>query len=201
MSVFTLTPASVLDGEAVLPLADAKAHLRVVDDTSEDSLIGVLRDAAINLVEQFTGRRLAPATITITANDFARLEMGLGVHPVLSVSSIKYDDSAGAEQTVSASVYRVVHGRQIVRKPGQVWPSDLAGDVPGCVRATCVAGHDGAETPVSGSTPPPQALIVAAKIMLSHLFENRDGIITEGSGGALPPGFEALCLPFRDPVL
>ena len=53
-----LTRVTPLDGESILPLADAKAHLRVLHD-DEDTMIGQLRDAAISHVERVSGVALA----------------------------------------------------------------------------------------------------------------------------------------------
>lgn len=49
------------NGEAVLPLADAKAHLRVLHD-DEDGLIGSLRDAAVSHVEKSLGTAFGMAS-------------------------------------------------------------------------------------------------------------------------------------------
>ena len=59
--LFQLTPSAMPEGygEAVLPLAEAKAWARVLYD-DEDTVLELLRDAAVDGVEQFTSLYLRP---------------------------------------------------------------------------------------------------------------------------------------------
>lgn len=196
---FSLSFAAPTDGAAVLSLAEAKAHLALeAADDWQDDLILALMDAAVSAAESFCNRRLAPVEVTLTADDFAQIGRGLGTGPVTALNSVVYDDAAGAQQTVPSTVYRLVHDRQIGLKPGQVWPSDRATDVPGTVRAVFTAGYDlaGADGPK-----PPPAMIAAVKLMLGHLYVNREALMAGGSITEMPLGFDSLLRPHRDPVL
>ena len=99
MALKLITAATV----PVVTLAEAKLHLRV-DITDDDLLIQSLVEAATELVEQATGRALMPQTWELTLDAFPdRFEITRV--PAVSVTSIKYVDTAGVTQTLSAPLY------------------------------------------------------------------------------------------------
>lgn len=176
-------------GEALLPLADAKAHLRVLED-DEDDLIAALRDAAIDAVEQYTGLRLRARTgadaLTwrgecLPTDDSQMLR--LGARPATALTSIVWLDSSGASVTGDVATLRIVDGDGLLPKPGESWPSDVAGGVTivfACVLATA-----------------PPALIMAAKMLLATFYTNRESVVTSGMTAELSHGFKMLCAPYR----
>lgn len=193
MRTFSLSPAAVSDGDAILPLAEAKAHLRIESgDTLDDDLVSALRDAAINAVEQYCGVLLSSRAVTARFDSFQAMAHGLGVRPVTAITTLTYLDSAGSTQTVASSVYRIAHERTLVLKPGQSWPGDLPGEA---------SARDGAITLAftAGYATPPVGLLAAVKMLLGHLFMNREAVITTGgAAGELPLGFTMLCDQHRD---
>ena len=198
MPSFSLNPLSVTDGAAILSLADCKAHLRTGDDSSEDALIEALRDAAIDMVEKFTMKRLSPILTEWQGNSFSDAARSMGVGPVTAITSVKYLDAVALEKTVAAGVYRIANRRGVVLKPGQSWPSDVTSDIDCAVTITFTAGYD--PVAVGGSTVP-AALIAAVKLMLGHLFLNREAVVTGAITEQLPMGFAELCRLYRDPVI
>lgn len=115
-----LTRLTPLDGESIIPLLEAKQHLRVEhDDTHEDALIASLRDAAIAHVERVSGVILAEAEFMWTAPRFSGC-VELPVRPVRTVDAATYHDSAGDEQTYTGA--RLVGGK-VVPAAGEMWPS------------------------------------------------------------------------------
>jgi uncharacterized phiE125 gp8 family phage protein len=200
--MFTLTDLALEErGEEIIPLTLAKKQLKLtVDDDAEDDLIASIRDAAISLVEAHSMVRLSPVEIEVQAAGFARLERGLGVRPILSVTQIEYLNELGVWSEVPSADYEIVHGRTILPKVQKCWPRDVTGR-DGAIKVTLTAGFDGSTTPVAGSTKPPKPLISAAMMMIGHLFNNREAVVSGFTVAELPMGFTTLCHNWRDKVL
>ena len=191
---FTLDPASVADGEAVLPLAVVKQHLRVEPfDTEQDDLIEAFRDAAIDLVQRMTSKRLSvTAGIVRTSSEFGASALALGVGPLVSVESFTARDADGLAVAVDAALWRPeIGGSRIELSIGQRWPCVAEGA--GAVRVEFTAGY------AAGKCPP--ALKSAVLLMIGHLYANREAVVTGTIATSLPLGVEALCAPYRDMVI
>jgi uncharacterized phiE125 gp8 family phage protein len=175
-------------GEAVLPLADAKAHLHVLED-DDDDLIEALRDAAVEMVEQYTGVILNPRVgddaLTWRAECLraGRGVVSLGVGPVTGIVSATWLDAAGDEQEVDVSLLRIVDQRGIAPRPGSSWPTGVAGGA--VIRFE--AGLEAAPAP----------LVTAAKMFLATLYRHRETVVTTGVVEEVPHGFAMLCRPYR----
>lgn len=122
-------------------VAELKAHLRVTS-SADDGYLGTLITAAREYAEQQTGRALAEQTREYTADAFPRCGvLRLGFAPVVSISSVKYLDETGAEQTLDASVYTVDTQSEpgaLVLKVNQDWPDTAI--LPAAVRVRYVCG-------------------------------------------------------------
>ena len=175
-----LTRLSNFDGEAVLSLADAKAHLRVLH-TEEDALIGALRDAAVQYVERASGVVLAPAEFRWEAAGFDRVAC-IPVHPVTELLSVEYVDRGGDSMDYEGA--EIVMER-LSPAPGTIWPMASR------VAVEFVAGDDIV-------VPDLQA---AVKLMLAHLFENRSAVTTGPSPTELPLAVNALIQMHRRIVI
>jgi uncharacterized phiE125 gp8 family phage protein len=173
--------------DAVLPLAAAKAHVRVLDNDS-DTLIAALSGAAIDAVQQYTGKRLTQQTV-IWRGDFADA-MPMGVGPVTEITTVKYWNSAGVEVTLAPAGVLILSGDRIEAAPSLGgWPAtDGRSDA---VTITLKAGYTDPATECA-------SLIAAAKLLLGHLFINRESVVTGMTAIETPMGFEALCAPYRD---
>jgi len=134
-----------ITGPAAEPLtaADVKEHLHIdsaVTDEGFDEWIKAAREEA----EQLTGRSLITQTWEQVLHGFPPGSIALGWPPVIAITSIKYIDEAGAEQTLDASHYTLDE----VTVPGHVgpsvayptWPSTQAGRV-NAVRVRFTAGY------------------------------------------------------------
>lgn len=84
-------------------VAEAKAHLRVVG-TDDDAYIGSLITAARQSAESITGRALMPQTWEFAVDEF-KSEIRLNKPPFSAVSSIKYIDKDGVQQTLAEADY------------------------------------------------------------------------------------------------
>lgn len=188
---FTISPASPIDGEVILPLDDAKAHLRVLSN-DEDTLIAVLRDAAIDWVERHCGVALSSRDFVMSGTGFdiaAPIDgtLLLPIVPVSAVSSISYLDASGVSQTLSGSGWRLA-SNMLALTAGSSWPATLRG--PGAVTVTFTAGFADAlaEAP---------ALVAAVKLLLGQMFKFREEIVSGTIVQAVPLGVQRLCESYR----
>jgi len=137
----------------------------------EDTYISGLITAAREWIEEYTGRALITQTWDMYLPDWPDGEFfRVGKPPLQSVTYIKYTDSDGDVTTWSTDYYDV----DVVSQPGIVrlgygdsWPSEtLHPTNPINVRFTAGYGAAGSNVP----TP----IIHALKLLLGHLFENRE---------------------------
>ena len=175
-------------GDDILPLDDCKAHLRVTHD-SEDTLIAALRDAAIEFVERYCGVKLGPmAGLTWRAESLPRCvsqSISLAVRPITQVTAVEWLDGDGAEVVGDVADYRVGDSGEMRPVVGGSWPSGVGG----AVVVTFDAGYAAGEVPPS--------LLSAVKLMLGHLYMNREAATAGVAVGEVPLGVTSLCMPFR----
>jgi len=174
---FALTRLSPLDGEAILPLAEAKEHLRVLHE-DEDGLIRALRDAAIAHIENATGMALAPTEYRWVMPRF-EMRLDLPVKPATELGAVEYWDADGEAQTVTGAVLR---DGLVFPPAGAAWP----------------AGYNRlAVTFTAGTATPPADLLAAVKLMLGHLYAHREAVNVGNIVSQMPFGVEALIQPYR----
>ena len=87
-----------------ITLAEAKLHLRV-NNTLEDSLITALITAARQWVENYSMRPLMTQTLQANYDTIIDKEIRLNKFPIQSITSVKYIDLNGTEQTIDSSTY------------------------------------------------------------------------------------------------
>lgn len=193
MGLSLVTPPTT---EPVL-LDDLKEHCSVAADDLDEVLRAKLAEAR-TWVERETARQLMTATWDYVLDSFPRqplwgqsadVTIRLPLAPVQSVTHIKYLDTAGIEQTLSASNYKVVitgEPARIVPTYGYTWPStrpEIA-----AVTVRFIAGWTRADLI-------PQTLLAAVKLYAGHLLENREATTTGSITGAVaevPLGVERL---------
>ncbi len=191
--LFTLTPVDLVEGygERILPLADAKAHLRVdADYFVDDDLIGLLRDAAIDAVEKYCNL-LLDRTVGMVARfeGFGPgMRMGVGPEATVDVTGVSYIDSSGADASIDTGGWRLDVLGRVIPAVGSAWPTTY-----GPVTVTFDAGYTAANRP--------PALVQAARFMLAHLYSQREAVLTGTISGELPLGFRFHCDRFRMPVI
>lgn len=175
-------------GDGILSLVACKAHLRVEDD-SDDDLIAALRDAAIEFVERHCEIKLAPVVgLTWRAEslpDSAGSAIELALRPVSAITAISWYGSDGVAVMGDAADFRCSESGRLQPVVGGSWPSGVAGGV----EVTFTAGYP------AGDAPP--ALLSAVKLMLGHLWMNREAVIVGTISGEAPLGVASLCRAFR----
>jgi uncharacterized phiE125 gp8 family phage protein len=150
--------------------AEAKIQLRV-DHTNDDTYIGGLVSAARRWCEHYQNRAYMTQTITLRRDEFADT-MELPRPPLLSVSSIKYYDTDGNQQTVSTTLYDV----DTTSEPGKVtlgysdsWPEIQ--DIHHCVEIIFLAGY---ETVTTSADSVPETVKTAIKMLAGEWYANRE---------------------------
>jgi uncharacterized phiE125 gp8 family phage protein len=148
MPLITITPP---DAEPV-SVDDVKISARVDAETFDDQLALLLIPAIRAEAEHRLGRRLITQTVELVLDDFPAGEIDLRLPSVQTVTSIKYLDTAGAEQTFANTDYSL----DTAASPGRVlldtdasWPATQG--VPNAVRVRYVVGYgdDDASVPAN----------------------------------------------------
>lgn len=140
-------PLTLITAPASEPVtrAEAKLQCRIdADLTADDALIDGLIAAVREQAEHEIGGALVTQTWERTLDAFpaAGGAIELGMPPVQSITSVKYLDAAGTEQTLAPSAYTL----DAVAAPGWVLPAagtdwPAAGDYANAVRVRFVAGY------------------------------------------------------------
>jgi len=182
MPLITITPP---DAEPV-SVDDVKLSARVDAETFDDQLALLLIPAIRAEAEHRLGRRLITQTVELVLDAFPAGEIDLRLPSVQSVTSIKYLDTAGAEQTFANTDYSL----DTAASPGRVlldtdaaWPATA--DVPNAVRVRYVVGYGDDDA----SVPANIRLWITAHVV--QALDNPSGLNT----AALQP------MPFLDRLL
>jgi len=176
-----------------LTLAEVRLQLNLTDDdgTDQDALLTADIAAARQLAEHYCGRAFGRRTLEVALDCFPcdGGHIDLPMPPVESVTSIKYTDTAGVEQTLSAAAYTLssYDQRTVSLNFGYSWP------VTRCerdaVRIEFACGYDNGDSPAAGfALPKPvrQALL----LMCAWLHEHRGDEQSEDD--IQPPAAKAL---------
>jgi len=182
----------LITGPATEPISstEAKLHLKV-EVSTDDNLITTLIQAAREMVEQFTRRALIAQTWELQLESFSETEFMLEKTPVTSITSVKYYDQTGVEQTLSVSYYTLNLGTEpnkIMLASGYTWPSSRG--YTNDVKIRFVAGY-------ASEAAVPAALKAAMLLIIGHLYENREDIVIGRQVNEIPKGSEYLMLPYR----
>ena len=149
-------------------LAEAKLHCRV-DIADDDTLITALITAATEMAEQKTGRAIMTQTLELTLDAFPEA-FELTRVPVQSITSVKYYDTTGAQQTLSNTLYALDAAddfgfAHISPVYAGVWPDTR--DQINAVAVRYVAGYADAASV-------PQSIKNWILLMVSTMYENRE---------------------------
>ena len=169
-------------------LIEAKDHLKE-ETTANDAIISDAIVDARQWAEEYTGRQFVTATWEWFLDGFCP-SFRVPLPPLQSVTSIKYLDTAGAEQTLDAATYRV----DAVSEPGRIaldygksWPSTYS--VINAVTVRFAAGY-GAPAAVPG--PIKRAML----ILIGEFFEQRKESVPVQLS-SIPFGVRAMLAPYK----
>lgn len=164
-------------------------------NTTGDPELRAFIAAARDRVEQYTGRRLIEQ---VWREDFDAFPcdrpLELSLAPVSSIDGIQYVAPDGALTTLDPADYAAETTGLLARiQPAYAasWPSTR--DVWAAVRVTYTVGY--------GTTPAdvPPAIRAAIKLLLGHLYNNREAVVTGTTATALPMAVEILLATYRIP--
>lgn len=171
-------------------LAEAKLHLRI-DAADEDALVTALISAATQGAEQETGRAIMPQTWAVTLDAFPEA-IELMRTPVQSVTSVKYFDEAGVQQTLPGSLYSLDNSEDagfayVVPAYDTDWPDTR--DQVNAVEVIYTAGY-------ADAAAVPEIIKAWIKLRVGALFENREAW-TLGKSIEPNPFVDRLLDPYR----
>lgn len=159
-----------------ITLEELKRHTVVPFDEDDEVLVGFIEQARAQ-VEADTGRALVEQTWQLFGESFPD-EIIVPKPPLVSVTSIKYIDTDGVEQTLAASEYQVLKtgvNARIKPASGKAWPSVQTGNYNG-VTVEFVAGYltDDGSGGFAGQLP--HTARTALLVLAAHLYENREAM-------------------------
>lgn len=184
MALKLITPPSLIP----VTLAEAKLHCKV-DVSDDDALITSLISAATEAAEHATGRAILPQTFELTLDCFPDY-FELTRQPVTAITSIIYQNTAGAPVTLSGAAYTLDASSEsgpakVTPAYGTAWPQTRV-DV-AAVKLRYVAGY-------ANAAAVPESIKSWIKLQIAAMYENRSAEFTG-------QGFSSIKLGFVDALL
>lgn len=172
-----------------LSLTEAKLYLKV-DHTDDDTLITALIKAARETAEAYTNRSFITTVWDEFLDDWADVIYLYGT-PVVSITHVKYYNTAGTLTTLASTVYLLDIGSEPARvslASGQDWPD--TDERLGGINIRYSSGYGAASSSV------PETIRTAMLLLIAHLYENRQDVVT-GTINQLPLGSQYLLDKYR----
>jgi len=186
-TIITVTPPSI----EPVSLDEARAQLSLYEDQSFDLLIARLIAAARASAEAATGMRCMTQTVRLELDEFPDdgTAIDLGCYPVASITSVKYDDSNGVEQTLvgGSDYWPSLSGMYPLLAPIDGWPDTYDGK-PASVRIVMVVGNTSASNV-------PQDVRHAILLRMTEMFERRGEAVEAVSVAETPLSMRGLLAP------
>ena len=169
----------------VITTAEAKTHTRV-DHSNDDTYLDTLVVAARQYVERVTRRSIGAQTWDFFWDSFAS-HIEIPKPPLVSVTTVKYTDEDGTQQTATGTLYTT----DADAVPGlvhlahdQSWPSFRA--IPNTIEIRAVVGSATVPKPIE------QAML----LLIGHWYENREAIVVGTIASQIPMAVDALLAPY-----
>lgn len=184
----------LISGPAAEPITAADIVGRIgvnVGDIASADLNAMIASAR-RWVEDYTSRALIDQTLELALDAFDSAPIELPRSPVSAITSVKYTDTAGAEQTVNAAGYVLddydsVH--RLLLAYGYAWPSPRV--QPNAVRIRYVAGYGADGTAV----PPP--IVQAIVLIVGQAYRAQPSHESGLYPAMIPNAAKELLAPFR----
>jgi len=158
-------------------LSEVKAHA-VIGHDLDDTLLAIMISAAREHGESLTGRSWAPKTLEVVMDEFPAGAIELPASPITAVTSVKYLDADGVEQTMPDTDYTVDADSLVGRVVAvDEWPE--TDDTVNAVRVRYEAGFP------AGSIP--SALKQWLLIRVATLYEHREALTMVSNGRLVMP--------------
>jgi uncharacterized phiE125 gp8 family phage protein len=184
---WNLTRGAVDANTEAISLGVARAHLKIEGTAwdSENTAVQALCTAARQQCELHTNRALAVSTYTKKLAGFpcGNIVLPVGAANVANVS-VTYTDANGESQTLATNAYSVLQRTdsfpEIERAYATSWP------------ATRPQSDAVTVTFTAGASTVSDALKAGMLLFITHLYENRSGVVIGTIATELPLGVEAL---------
>lgn len=170
--------------------------------TDKDGSLTLALSAAVGHVDGWTGilgRALCEQTWRQDFDGLSLRCMRLPLFPVISITSVKYKDTSGVEQTIDAANYTLQTddlGSYVQFLSTYSSPS-LWTELPRA-SVTYKAGYVNTgtvEAPLAGNVPAPIKQAIA--LLARHWFDNPTAVIVGVTAQAMPMAVDALLAPYR----
>jgi len=172
-------------GTEPVSLAEARLWCRVDDDyTGDDAMLSSLITGFRTQAEHETGRKFLSTTLEQVLDAFPSVELVLAEQPVSSITSIKYLDTSGVEQTLNSDAYVLDTASNpafVLPADGYDWPETFDGI--NAVRVRFVQGWSSASDPLV------QPLRMWMQMQIETAYKLRGGIVAGLSVTELPSRF------------
>jgi len=173
----------------MITVEEAKAHCRI-EHSEEDTLFQSLIKAACRHAENHTGRAIEKRdseTAVIDGFPHGRAGVELPWSPLQSVTEVRYLDTNGTEQTLTAGQLAVDH-RTVYPTLYPAWGTDwpATNGQPMSITITANVGYD----------PIPEDIRSAMLLIIGHLYENREAVVIGTMATTLPFSVETLLAPY-----
>ena len=171
---------------------EAKLHM-AIDDSTFDTLINDYIKAARMYIEANTNRQICTATYDLILDKFpgASGDIYLPKGQLQSITSVKYIDTDGVEQTLAASNYTVTDSREpAILEPAynKTWPATRLQRDAVTVRFVCGYGDSSAT---------PEGIKQAALMMVGHYFEHREAVAFNNVASVVPLAVDSLLSVYK----
>ena len=185
-----LTTAAAADP---VSLSEAKAHLREDAADRDDEITRLVKAATAHLdgYAGVLGRALVTQSWTLTLDSWPLAGIPLPLAPVQSITAIRYRDTNGDTQTVSASDYRLSGSasRPVVHlNSGGSWPTVDKNAEP--IEIEYVAGYGAADEV-------PEPIRHAILLHVGAMYDHEKPFVTGTVVAQLPLAHDALIRPYR----
>lgn len=161
------------------PITIAQLRSQAITDPDaldDDRITMLIADArmALDGPNGWLGRCLITQTLELTLDHFPERRIELPFPPLQSVTSVKYTDANGAEQTMDVADYRVINKSDnanpyLVPAYGKCWPLTRCEEA--AVRVQYVAGYGDTEADV------PERIKQYLLIHAATKYENREEVV------------------------
>lgn len=162
-----------------LTLEQAKAHLRILDNSEDDVIASAIEDAR-GWIENYTGLILTQREIVEVVSGFGE---ALRAWPVAAITSVGYVDGSNQAATLAPTAYFAQIGQRPARMTAVNWPAIYSGSK---VRVTMQAGF---ETPDAVKAFSPN-IMRAMRILVAGYYNDRE---TGGLSGDVETAAQRLC--------
>jgi uncharacterized phiE125 gp8 family phage protein len=158
---------------AAVSLETAKAHLKMDDDTTDDTLIEALCFAATEYAENYMGNAIMPQTWD-QLYDAWPSKIWLKVLPAVATGVVvKYYNTSNTDTTLSTSNYTVLNR-------GQGVTVEFTGSLPAvydrddAIRIIYKAGFSDSATEETAQQAVPKSIAQGVLILIGAMYENRE---------------------------